>query len=114
VKLYHRTSADAAEAILADGFRDCEYQIELPDGQMTGGVELCSKPYDPMALPPVKRERLLVVEIPGEVAGPWEWHIDARTTPEPTGWVGFPQRDFFIPAEIVNRYGPPKIVPEDD
>ena len=40
---------------------------------------------------------------PDEVLAEYEWVEDGK-----------PYREFLIPAEIVNRYGPPELVDEDD
>ena len=51
-------------------------------------------------------EALLVIEIPDDVLVDYEWMIE-------TSGGALPSGEFLIPAEIVNRYGPPEIVDEE-
>ena len=77
MKLYHRTTREAAQAILAEGFRNGDYQIEGPGGESTGGVEFATPPFDAASLGRAKGEGvLLAIELPGAVAEPWEWHVE--------------------------------------
>ena len=45
---------------------------------------------------------MLSLEIPGGVVAPYEW-VEA----------GKGYREFLVPAEIVNRYGPPTVEDQD-
>ena len=105
VRLYHRTTQEAAAAILAQGFRD---------GEVTGRVELSSVPFDAASLPKAKSEALLAVTIPDEILaeGLEEKIVDPPDAPALPPGVE-PYRGFLVPSEIVNRYGPPEIVAED-
>jgi len=99
VKLYHRTSTEAAEAILSDGFRD----------GWAEGVEFSSAPYPDDQLPPFKRAVLLAITIPDDIAQTYAWQFEDREEPAPPEGAERYQ-EFLVPAEIVNRYGPPTTV----
>jgi hypothetical protein len=107
MKIYHTTTRDRADAILRHGFRDAtgSYGFANRDGSpftLTGvffsdvpvGVNEGAK-GDPLLGDPV-----LVVEIPESEIAPYGWE-DAI-------------REWCIPAEVVNRYGPPAVLSEDD
>ena len=44
-----------------------------------------------------KGEQLLALDIPEEVVAEYEWREDEKT-----------YREFLVPADVVNRYGPPR------
>jgi hypothetical protein len=112
MRIYHRTSVEAAAAILSGGFRDGDYQVGGERGELTGGVEFSSAPYPADQLPHAKAAVLLAISIPDDVLEPWEWHT-LEAVPDPPRGIA-PYREFFVPAEVVNRYGsPPAIVDED-
>lgn len=91
MKLYHRTYQ--AEAILAKGFTDGE------------GLYMTGKPWRGVWLTdrPAKAGQgswgdvVLLVELPEHVADNFEWREAEKE-----------HREFLIPAELVNRYGPPR------
>jgi hypothetical protein len=107
MRIYHTTTADAAEAILREGFRDASgwYGFVRDDGTrlIQTGVFFSDVPVgvnegakgDPLLGDPV-----LVVEIPEDEIAEYGW-TDAI-------------REWCIPAEIVNRYGKPALLPEDE
>jgi hypothetical protein len=117
LRLYHRTSREAARAILTEGFRDETYRIEDGNGEPIGGVELSSVPYDLVQRTSSERKVVLVIEIPDDQLEDWEWFgLDTagqpfEVWPAPPGFED--RREFFVPAEIVNRHGPPGIVTEE-
>lgn len=53
-------------------------------------------------IPGIPITQLMSLEIPENVLLEWEWVEEAK---------GY--REFLIPAEVVNRYGPPTIVDDD-
>ena len=97
MKCFHRTPY--GESILEHGFRDGEgtYLTE----SMHKGVWLSDRPLD--FGQGAKGDDLLLVEIPDDVLEPCEWVEDEK-----------PYREFLVSAEVVNRYGPPELVDEDD
>ena len=97
--LYHRTTQDAAQAILAEGFRDGTGTY-LTDSLHTG-VWLSDQPLD--ANEGAVGDTLLEMRMPAHVVEAYEWVQE-----------GWPYREFLIPAALVNAYGPPRIVPDDD
>ncbi len=103
MQLFHTTYA--ADAILAEGFRDGEgtYLTE----QVWRGVWLADRPLD--ANEGAHGDAVLVVEIPEEVIAPYEWIEDYSDIP--AEWIDSNgiRREFLVPAEIVNRYGPPQL-----
>ena len=114
VRLFHR--ATDADEILRSGFRDSpRYLVD----RAASGVWLSYRPLDigegadarefsgvwlsdvPLAVSDETRGDDLVVEIPEEVAKPFEWAAEAETC-----------RGVFVPAEVVNRY--PVRLPTDE
>ena len=120
MRLFHRTTADAATSILRDGFKD----RPDPEGANLGF-------YD--QIPEIKAvwfadaplggdgSRQLVLEIPDEVAqkvdktvrmGLWgrsSLVVKSNAHDGPPGVLedGTPYQEYIIPAEIANQYGPP-------
>ena len=120
MRLFHQTSADAATLILRDGFKD----IADPTGPNLGFYE---------QIPEIKvvwfadapldgdEGRQLLLEIPDEIAqkvdktvrmGLWGRSsvvVRSNAQDEPTEVVeeDKPYREYIIPAEIANQYGPP-------
>jgi hypothetical protein len=94
MKLYHRTTQLAAEAIMRAGFRDGRgfYMTS----QEWEGVWLSSKALDENegAVGPV----LLSIKIPQKTVAQYEWIQE-----------GLGYREFLVPAELVNRYGPARV-----
>jgi hypothetical protein len=120
MRLFHKTSAEAATLILIDGFKD----IADPTGTNLGFYE---------QIPEIKvvwfadapldgdEGRQLMLEIPDEIAqkvdktvrmGLWgrsSLVVRSNAQDGPTEVVeeGKPYREYIIPAEIANQYGPP-------
>jgi hypothetical protein len=88
---YHNTYK--APEILEQGFRDATGYYLTKD--LHTGVWLSDVPLD--ANEGAGGDILLAIEIPEEVLTPFEW----------VGGMGY--REFLIPAEVVNRYGPPRV-----
>lgn len=97
MKCFHRTPFP--ESILQNGFRDGEgtYMTRT----LHRGVWLSDRPLS--FFEGAKGDDLLSVEIPDEVLAEYEWIEEGK-----------PYREFLVPAEIVNRRGPPELVDEDD
>jgi len=95
--LYHRTYH--AEQILTDGFKDGTSDY-LTDLTFTG-VWLSDIPLDNSE--GAKGDTLLQLEIPEETMITYEWIEDDK-----------PYREFLIPADVLNGYGKPTIVDEDN
>lgn len=97
MKLFHRTPQ--AESILKNGFRDGEgtYLTET----MHRGVWLSDRPLD--LGQGAKGNDLLLLDIPEDEISPFEWIEEGK-----------PYREFLAPAEIVNGYGPPTLVDDED
>src|SRR5262245_19846428 len=92
---YHRTYH--ADEILTGGFRDGT-GLYLTS-QERSGVWLSDRPLD--ANEGARGDTLLRLEIPDYVLTPYEWVEDDKM-----------YREFLIPADVVNRYGPPTLVDE--
>ena len=97
MKCFHRTPN--LGSILENGFRDGEGTYMT--GIMHRGVWLSDRPLD--IGQGAKGEFLLSVEIPEEVLETYEWIEEGK-----------PYREFLIPADVVNSYGPPENCDEDD
>jgi hypothetical protein len=92
VKCYHRTFA--AAAILAEGFKDATGSYLVPGGSLTG-VWFSDGP-DGF---PDRGDVLLSLEVPDDLFAEYEW-----VQGPPPGY-----REALIPAEFVNRCGPPRV-----
>jgi hypothetical protein len=90
MKLFHSTSAAAAEAILANGFKD-DVGNYLTLREWKEGVWLSDRQRD--ANEGAIAEALLIVEIDGRLIRSYEWVED--------GDKGY--RDWLIPAEVLNH-----------
>ena len=93
MKLFHGT--DSSEAILEKGFIDATGTY-LTD-QEWSGVWLSDRVM--VADGGAMVESTLVVEIPEEWVVEFEWAEEGK-----------PYREFFVPAELVNRFGPPRVI----
>lgn len=91
MKLYHRTSAP--EAILRDGFRG------RPEAKRFRGVWFAEGPLD--AQESIGGTTVLSVEIPEADIASFEVE------------QGRSYREWCIPAEVVNRFGPPAVHDDD-
>ncbi len=96
--LYHRTYE--AKAILAQGFRDGKGTYVTDDREFQG-VWLADHPLD--VNEGADGDGVLVLDIPEEVIAQYEWIEEGKR-----------YREFLVPAEIVNRYGPPRIYEEEE
>lgn len=90
--LFHRT--DRAQEILTDGFRDT---VEQRPGGIARGVWFSDRPLD--ASDDILGIGLLAVDIPMEIAERYEWQDG-----------GDRYREFCIPADVVNSFGPPRLL----
>jgi hypothetical protein len=103
VIVYHSTTPEDAAAILREGFRDHARSFGIEGERM--GVWFTK-------LPRWVGERegdvVLAVDLPEDV---WTEHVWREYWLHPEG-VGVTERndEAFIPAESVNRYGPPRRV----
>jgi len=96
MRLYHRTSAEAAEAILTGAFDD-RGDFLTRSVRSEGGVWLSDT-----SLPNAYGGTVLSVEIPARVVAEFEQPMKRRGV-----------REFLVPADIVNRYGPALVVEDD-
>lgn len=98
-RYFHRTTAAATEAILAQGFRDGRGRY------MTGteheGVWLSDRPLD--ANEGQWGVMLLAVEVPAHVVEPYEWVEEGKS-----------YREFLAPAALLNAQGKVTIADETE
>ena len=92
MKVYHRTKA--ADAILAEGFRDGEGHYLTSN--LYRGVWLSNVPLDENE--GAWGDTLLSLDIPESVIAEYEWVEEGK-----------PYREFLVPADTVNEYGPPTV-----
>ena len=98
MRLFHQTKTQDAESIWNDGFRDSEVIVDDGcAGEKFIGVRLFDAPlgWNPN---PDGNNLLLAIEIPEEVISEYEWIKNWEET-----------REFFVPASLVNSYGPPVV-----
>jgi hypothetical protein len=98
VRLFHRTTADGAEVILRDGFRDGRGHY-LTESEHVG-VWLSDRPLD--ANDGAEGNAILVVEAPVGEVDPFEWVEEGK---------GY--REFLIPAAVVNGWPRDRATDED-
>jgi hypothetical protein len=99
ITIYHTTTPAAAAAILREGFRDATGSYGF-EGLLLTGVFFSAEPVgvnEGAKGDPVLGDPVLVVEIPGHEIAEYGW-VDTY-------------REWCIPAALVNRYGPPKVLP---
>lgn len=101
MRLYHRTPA--AKQIIKGGFRDAKGTYGT--GRVHRGVWLSDRPLDVNegAIEGEAGADLFLIEIPARVIRDYEWVEDGK-----------PYREWLVPAKIVNRYGPPRLLSEDE
>lgn len=97
MRVFHRTPF--GKQIISEGFRD--HEGTYMTGTMHTGVWLSDIPLSVME--GAKGNDLLTLEISDEVLAEYEWVQEQST-----------YREFLIPAEVVNAYGPPELCDEDD
>jgi hypothetical protein len=97
MRVFHRTPN--GQKIIDEGFRNGEGTYMT--GMMHKGVWLSDRPL--CIFEGAKGEDLLTLEIPDDVLAEYEWVQEGPT-----------YREFLIPAEMVNSYGPPNLCDEDD
>jgi hypothetical protein len=96
VNVWHRTSA--AKTILAEGFRDAEgYYLTR---SLHRGVWVSDVPLD--INDGAAGDTLLSLDVPEHELDECEWIEEGK-----------PYREFLVPADVLNRYGPPVIEGED-
>lgn len=91
MRLFHITSIANAEAILKEGFRDATgYYIT---DQEWSGVWVVSEPEEQHL---TASSTLFAIEVPEDVINEFEWAEEGK-----------PNREWLIPAALLNSYGPP-------
>ena len=98
MRFFHRTSPTVAAAILAEGFRDGTGTY-LTTNTYTG-VWISDQALDENE--GAFGDTLLSIDIPEEVVSEFEWIEEGKG-----------HREFLVPAEIVNRFGPPNVAIDD-
>ena len=98
MRLFHRTTIQDAESIWNDGFQDSTVTVDDGcAGEQFVGVRLFddSVGWNPN---PDGNNLLLAIEIPEDAMSEYEWIKNWEET-----------REFFVPASLVNYYGPPVV-----
>ena len=98
MRLFHQTKTQDAESIWNDGFRDSEVIVDDGcAGETFVGVRLFNDPieWNPS---PGGGNLLLAIEIPEDAISEYESVKNWEET-----------REFFVPASLVNSYGPPVV-----
>jgi hypothetical protein len=98
VRLFHSTTREAADAILAAGFRDAVGTFMTTHEYR--GVWLADQPLDENE--GASSEALLAVDIDEALVAPFEWVEDGK---------GY--REFLVPASLANEHTISEI-PQDD
>ncbi len=99
MKVYHRTTATAAQSILTNGFRD-GHGTYMTDREFSG-VWVSPTPLDPQDS---IVDTVLALDIPDEVFVEYEWVDEVFTF----------YREALIPAALLNDFDPPVVVIIDD
>src|SRR5207247_2154985 len=98
MRLYHQTTPDNADLILAHGFRDRADTYLTTE--MHSGVWFSDRPLDEYLGP--GGSVLFVIDLAEDVVEPYEW------IEEGAAW-----REFLLPASIANSAGMPAIATND-
>ena len=99
MKVFHNTRRTAAEAIMSGGFIDAEGSHMTTN--VYRGVWVSNVPLD--INEGADGDTLLSFELDESVFREYEWVEDEK-----------PYRESLIPAEILNQYGTPEIVGEEE
>lgn len=98
MRVFHRTKNATALAIMTEGFRDCEEKY-ISDFAWRG-VWVSDRP---LRQPDMSSDALLTIEIPAHVFVEYEWLQENAA-----------YRGSLIPAAVLNRYGPPVAIRNDE
>ena len=104
MRVYHRTPSRNVAKILKNGFRDATGTYMT--GRVFTGVWFSDRPLDTGCIGGRgwrNQGTLLAIELPDKVFKKYEWLEDGKA-----------YRDSLITAKIVNRYGAPKLISEDE
>ena len=102
MRLFHIANNTNAEAILKDGFRDIMGYHHA--GQEWTGVWVSSEPLDWSQRQYLhEANTLFAIEIPEDVISEFEWAEEGKLI-----------REWLIPAELLNSYGPPVVANDYD
>ena len=102
MRLFHIANNTNAEAILKDGFRDVMGYHHA--GQEWTGVWVSSEPLDWSQRQYLNEANtLFAIEIPEDVISEFEWAQEGKLI-----------REWLIPAELLNSYGPPVVANDYD
>lgn len=99
VRVFHRTSTENVQSILAAGFRDGEGRY-MTD-QVYRGVWVSDRPLDENQ--GAVGDCLVLMIIPDAVFEEYEWVEEGK-----------PHREALIPAAVLNQFGQPTISNEDE
>jgi hypothetical protein len=99
MRCYHRTSLEAAAAIVADGFRDAEGYYMT--GNLYRGVWVSTEPLT--VNEGASGAALLSTVIPEDVFAEYEWVEDAKS-----------YREALVPADVLNAHGSPTVVGDEE
>jgi hypothetical protein len=99
MRCYHRTSTEAAAAILAEGFRDAEGYYMT--GNLYRGVWVSAEPLNESE--GATGDALLSTAVPEDVFAEYEWVEDGK-----------PYREALIPADVLNGHGPLTVVDDEE
>ena len=98
MRLFHRTTIQDAESIWNDGFQDSTVTVDDGcAGEQFVGVRLFDDSIG-WNTNPDGNHLLLAIEIPEDAMSEYEWIKNWEET-----------REFFVPASLVNYYGPPVV-----
>ena len=102
MRLFHIANNTNTEAILKDGFRDVMGYHHA--GQEWTGVWVSSEPLDWSQRQYLNEANtLFAIEIPEDVISEFEWAEEGKLI-----------REWLIPAELLNSYGPPVVANDYD
>ena len=102
MRLFHIANNTNAETILKDGFRDVMGYHHA--GQEWTGVWVSSEPLDWSQRQYLNEANtLFAIEIPEDVISEFEWAEEGKLI-----------REWLIPAELLNSYGPPVVANDYD
>lgn len=104
MRYYHRTTDDAAEAILRDGFRDATGTYMFVGLELTG-VFISDEPLD--ANEGASGDALLAVDLPDDVSLD-DWEIVEEDDD------GNTYREWCVPAKLLNESGSVRLLSQEE
>lgn len=102
LKLYHRTPIGNLESIMSLGFEDQVGTYLTANDHV--GIWVSNDPLG--GNQEIEQGVTLEIELPADEVSSYEWIDEQHWTPR--------HREFLVPASLLNSYGPPRVMGQDE